>query len=795
MRLEKALPGGMLLMQAPPKIDIESLEELPGILWAEPDLPFSATGTPNDPDYPRQWNLEKINMPAAWEISGGGRDSVVVAVVDSGVAYRSEGGFSRAPDLADTSIVPGYDFVADDAYPDDEYGHGTHVASIIASSYNNNLRAAGMAYACSIMPVRVLGSDGSGPASAVASGIYFAADNGAAVINLSLSSPRHSKAVGDAVKYAYERGALCVAAAGNEGSDPGYPGGMGCPADEGIHVLAVGATDYRDIRAHYSNYGSGLDLVAPGGDMTRDDNADGYGDGIPQESYRTAGNPQSGFALVWGEGTSMAAPQVSATAALMLSLDPKFTPAELSAVITSTCIDLGAPGWDLYYGHGRLDAAAALASATRSAWHFAEGTTRSGFEEWLCVLNPDDIEAEVEFTFLMAGGETLKAYYAVPAASRFSLNVNAHVGPDKDVAATVASPQRIFVERAMYFDYRGSWQGGSSTMGARHPGTSWYFAEGTTRSGFEEWLTLANPGNGDAMVTVEYMLGAGQGENVIEEWKVPARSRVTVNVNLAVGPEKDVSMHVTSDRAVVAERPMYFNYGGRIPGGHNVMGATAPGTSWYFAEGTTRSGFEEWLTLANPGDGDAMVTVEYMLGAGQGENVIQEWKVPARSRVTVNVNLAVGPEKDVSMHVTSDRAVVAERPMYFNYGGRIPGGHNVMGATAPGTSWYFAEGTTRAGFEEWLTLANPGDGDAMVTVEYMLGAGQGENVIQEWKVPARSRVTVNVNLAVGPEKDVSMHVTSDRAVVAERPMYFSYGAGGWSGGSCEVGYDEINGAF
>ncbi len=152
------------------------------------------------------------------------------------------------------------------------------------------------------------------------------------------------------------------------------------------------------------------------------------------------------------------------------------------------------------------------------------------------------------------------------------------------------------------------------------------------------------------------------------------------------------------------------------------------------------------------------------------------------------------------MHVTSDEGIVAERPMYFAYtsgtdGGVVPGGHNVMGATMPATSWYFAEGTTRTGFEEWLTLANPGDTAARVEVEYMLGAGQGENVTQVWEVPARSRVTVNVNDAVGPGMDVSMHVTSDEGIVAERPMYFSYGGAAWSGGSCGLGYDTVNGAF
>jgi subtilisin family serine protease len=561
LHIEKALPGGMLLVEAPQGTDAAQLESLPGIAWAEPDIPFRAAETPNDPDYPLQWNLEKIGMPAAWDIAAGGREAVVVAVVDSGVAYRNAGTFTRAPDLFATRFVAGYDFIADDAFPDDEYGHGTHVTSIIASTYDNSFRAAGMAYACSIMPVRVLGSDGVGTASTVASGIYYAVDNGARVINLSLSSPKHSDAVGEAVKYAYEHGALCVAAAGNEGSDPGYPGGMGCPADEGIYTLAVGATDYRDLRAHYSNYGTGLDLVAPGGDLTRDDNGDGYGDGIPQEAYRTPGNHQSGYALVWGEGTSMAVPQVAATAALMLSMDPKLTPSDTADIITSSCVDLGTAGWDQYYGQGRLDVAAALGELSRSTWYFAEGTTRAGFDEWLCVLNPDAAEAQVEFTFLMAGGGTSKVSYPVPGKSRFSLNVNAAAGADKDLAVTVTSPQRIFVERAMYFDYDGKWQGGDATMGTRHPATSWYFAEGTTRTGFVEYLTLANPGDTAATVTVEYMLGGGQGDNVMQQWEVPARSRLTVSVNDAVGPDKDVSMRVTSDRAVVAERPMYFDYG------------------------------------------------------------------------------------------------------------------------------------------------------------------------------------------------------------------------------------------
>ncbi|MDY6796451.1 MAG: DUF5719 family protein [Actinomycetota bacterium] len=790
------LPHDLLLMKVPPYIDLDLLSHLPSIAWAEPDITFRAAGAsavPNDPDYSSQWNLQKIDMPAAWDIAKGGKSSVTVAVVDSGVAYRTAGKYTRAPDFQNTVFGDGYDFINNDDFPDDDYGHGTHMAAIIASSHNNSFRAAGMAYSCTIMPVRVLGLDGVGTASSVSSGIYYAVDNGADIICLSLASPRHSEAVAEAVDYAYQQGVLCVAAAGNEGSDPGYPGGMDCPADGGISVLAVGATDYRDARAHYSNYGDGLDLVAPGGDLTRDDNGDGYGDGVPQESFREANNCQSGFELKWGEGTSMSTPQVAAAAALMLSMNPKLTPAEITSLLTSSCDDLGTQGWDEYYGFGRLNVGAAMEKILGSSWYFAEGTTRSGFDEWLCVLNPEDEDAYVDFSFFMQDGSTQSASCTIPARSRFSLNVRDQVGEDKDVAAYISSPQDVFAERAMYFSYQGRWDGGSVSKGAASLTSNWYFAEGTTRSGFDEWLTLANPGDSDALVKVEYMLGAGQGDNVLQEWNVPAHSRVTVSVNQAVGEDVDVSMRVTSDYPIVAERPMYFSYQGTINGGHDVMGATSTGSNWYFAEGTTRSGFDEWLTLANPGDSDALVKVEYMLGAGQGDNVLQEWNVPAHSRVTVSVNQAVGEDVDVSMRVTSDYPIVAERPMYFSYQGTINGGHDVMGATSTGSNWYFAEGTTRSGFDEWLTLANPGDSDALVKVEYMLGAGQGDNVTESLTVPAHTRVTVSVNQAVGEDVDVSMRVTSDYPIVAERPMYFVYGSQQWRGGTCETGFDPVNG--
>jgi hypothetical protein len=781
---------GLLLCTAPSGFIAASTATPPGIRWMEPDITFRATASPpNDPDYPKQWNLPDIKAVQAWGQAGGGSDSVVVAVVDSGVAYRDSDVGPIAPDLRNTRFVDGYDAIANDSYPDDENGHGTLVAEVLASNFNNGLRAAGIAYGCSVMPVRVLGGDAAGDASTVAKGIYWAADSGARIICLALSSTQHSEAVGEAVKYAYARGALCIAASGNEGSNPGYPGGMDCPADEGPYVLAVGATDAREERANYSNYGEDLDLVAPGGDLTRDDNADGYPDGIPQESFREVGLPQAGFALTWNEGTSLAVPQVAAAAVMLLSSRGDLNPGQLSTIITSSCRDLGAAGKDIYYGYGMLDIPAALNSVVSSGWYFAEGTTQAGFDQWFCVANPNTTTAHVEFTFYQEDGTTSIQDYDIAATSRFTLSANSAVGEGLYFATRIDSDISIVAERPMYFDYKNGWTGGTAVLGARELSQTWYFAEGyTARDQFDTYLCMLNPWPDAASVTVGFIFNNNPtGVKYIEkQYSIPKNSRFTISENVEAGYDSEISTIIVSGLPIVAERPMYFNYKDKWNGGHDVVGATIPSISWQFAEGTTREGFDTWLCLANPDSGEAKVTVDYLSGPGQGPTITREYTVPTRSRYTINVNDEVGKDKDVSMQVRSTLPIVAERPMYFNYGGNVNDGHDVVGAIATSNRWRFAEGTTREGFDTWLCLANPGDTDAAVTVTYLLGPGQGPNVTRTYTVPADTRYTIKVNDEVGPDKDVSMEIESSLPVVAERPMYFIY-QGVWDGGHDVVG--------
>ena len=412
--------------------------------------------------------------------------------------------------------------------------------------------------------------------------------------------------------------------------------------------------------------------------------------------------------------------------------------------------------------------------------YFAEGTTRAGFEEWLTLYNPYDSEHTATVTYMVADGANRIRYYNIPAHARVNIYVNSEIGSDRDVSLVVTATDRIYAERPMYFRYKNEWPGGHCTEPALDTSSTWYFAEGTTRAGFEEWLCLANTGAVDAAVQVTFIFSGG--DEVTLPYTVPAWSRYTVDVNATVGPEQDVAVIVDSDQPIVAERPMYFDYRDKWDDGHITIGAPAPLLKWYFAEGTTRAGFDEWLCLANPGTEDARVEVVYHLATG--DEVKQEVTVPAMRRRTIDVNSVVGPEQDVAVSVDSDRPIVAERPMYFDYRDKWNGGHLSIGAAAPQNIWFFAEGTTRAGFEEWLCLLNPGDEATQVSVEYVFQDATTQT--QDLVLAPGQRFSIFVNEVVGPDRDVSAKVVSEQGIVAERSMYFMY-HDAWDGGHNALG--------
>lgn len=368
-------------------MQLKSVSARADVKRAEPNYLLHASAMPNDPNYYKQWHFPIINLPDAWDMTTGARPGhdVIVAVLDTGIA-------ANHPDL-DGQLVPGYDFVAsidvaldgDGIDPDpvdpvvySQLGttlssfHGTHVAGTIAAASNNEIGVAGIAWQARVMPVRVLGENSSGTVYDVLQGVRYAAglpnDSGrlpaqpADIINLSLTGTVYSQIAETTYAEARAAGAILVAAGGNRGSGGAvYPAGY--PS-----VLGVGAVGANKYRLSYSSYGSGIDLVAPGGVDFRDDNFDG----LPDVIYSTMGNlntnqKKADYNYGYKSGTSMSAAHVSGVIALMEAVDPEgnLTPGELDSLLRSGLLteDLGAPGRDDYYGHGLIDAYRAVLAA------------------------------------------------------------------------------------------------------------------------------------------------------------------------------------------------------------------------------------------------------------------------------------------------------------------------------------------------------------------------------------------------------------------------------------------------
>jgi len=325
---------------------------------------------PNDPQYKFQWHMDQIHMPAAWKLADG--EGVVVAVLDTGVAYEQWSKFHQVEDLAGVEFIKPYDFVGNDKHANDDHGHGTHVAGTIAQTTHNGVGVTGIGRNVKIMPLKVLSGSGSGSVAGIADAIRYAADNGAHVINMSLGGPFPSRALKKAVQYAHDKGVTVVCAAGNDGrSKVGYPAAF--PG-----AVAISATQFDESVTFYSNYGKNIDIAAPGGNTRVDQNGDGLPDGVLQNTIAIGDPTQSDYFGYMG--TSMASPHAAGVAALVVG-EGVTDPDAVEAILKKTARAPKNGKLDHErYGAGIIDAEAAVLAARSGAggWQFALGLLMAG---------------------------------------------------------------------------------------------------------------------------------------------------------------------------------------------------------------------------------------------------------------------------------------------------------------------------------------------------------------------------------------------------------------------------------
>ncbi len=320
------LPRGLSVGKA-----IGFYERNPNVEFVEPDYCLEPSLVPNDPWYANwQLSLQLMDSEPAWDVTTGST-SVPIAIADSGADFAH-------PDLQGR-LVAGYDFVDNDTYPMDENGHGTSVTGVAGATTNNGLGVAGVTWTSPILTVRIAGYTGYTTSGRMTQAITYAADQGARVVNLSFATPSYLSSVATAVEYAWGKGTVTVASAGNEGQNaPHYPAAL-------PYVVAVSGVEGRDTLVYYSNYGSWIDVCAP----------------CSARTTSLGGNTGT------VGGTSMSAPYVSGLFGLIFAANPELTPEQAVDIVCQTATDLGDPGFDELYGWGKINLYRAVLAASQTS--------------------------------------------------------------------------------------------------------------------------------------------------------------------------------------------------------------------------------------------------------------------------------------------------------------------------------------------------------------------------------------------------------------------------------------------
>jgi photosystem II stability/assembly factor-like uncharacterized protein len=430
-------------------------------------------------------------------------------------------------------------------------------------------------------------------------------------------------------------------------------------------------------------------------------------------------------------------------------------------------------------------------------WYFAEGYTGSGFTEFLTLENPNASPNTAIVEYLLGSGAPITKNYALAPNSRTTLVVNQEVGANQNVSMVVTGSLPLVAERPMYFTYTGlagfTIPGGTDVLGATQLGQQFDFGYintlNSTTVGNDPYLTFLNPNSSPMNVTIDYFAAAG-GAPIVRTHSFAANSRGTVNIRTQENlPQGSYSALVSLDVPGLVERPYYLKDAVTgYTGAADVVGVSTPQTDWYFAEGYTNTNFSERYYLSNPNPSQsASATVTFFLSNGTTQSTTVS--IPAGGQVMVDANALLGNNVNNSAHVSASLPILAERFMSFSFPGAtaIPGATDVLGTNTPSNLFYFAEGYTGAGFDEYLTIENPSATQtATVTVTFYPDTG-GAPTVQVYTIAPSSRFTL-FTANVLPNASFSMQVVSNVAIVAERPMYFNFTNSGQTGGTDVVGY-------
>ena len=456
-------PDGLAKVRLDPSANIvetlKSWSRRGDVEYAVPNLIAHSFFVPNDSTIAKfdlAWSLRQIGAFDAWDVVTGD-PRIVLAIVDSGVAFEDRAipanelpfvkpgstMYRQSPELPGP-FLPGWDFVNNDAHPNDDNGHGTSVATIAAGAANNRAGSAGVAFGITLLPIKVINYRDDSETDKIVNGIRFAADQGADIINLSLGYPPLSllRAQGftdsmitaminplrDAVRYAQRRGSILVAASGNfDSGEVSFPAGL--PG-----VIAVGATNVDMRRASYSSFGPTLDFMAPGGDFT-ELNGDHIQDGVavmsikPHRSEGSLADPDS-FNVFIFFGTSGACPHVAGAVALLMSLGVR-NQHSIEKMLRETAINpFGTTGvFDSTYGYGLIQVDKAVRAVRGKRRFHGGGNSKDGFEAHLISQNPVRQEAAISFQTSRPGPVTARVFDIRGALVRTLLDNTAQPGP------------------------------------------------------------------------------------------------------------------------------------------------------------------------------------------------------------------------------------------------------------------------------------------------------------------------------------------------------------------------------